>query len=66
MRSRDPDFQEKAMLRRAVENGGEVYVVTAVDHEIGLACLRQCWVTAHGRDPSRLVISDFGREVIGG
>lgn len=65
MHRRNPDHQEQPILREAAALG-EVYVCaepgTTRDWLVK-QCVRNGWLTAHGRDPSRYLITPQGAEV---
>lgn len=58
-----PNHQEEPLLREAAALG-EVYVQPGTLRDwIAADCVKRGWLTAHGRDPSRYLITPQGAEV---
>lgn len=63
MHQRTPDHQEEPILREAASLG-EVYAAPGTIRDaLASACVKNGWLTAHGRDPSRYLITPQGAEV---
>lgn len=63
MHRRTPDHQEEPILREAAALG-EVYAAPGTIRDaLASACVKNGWLTAHGRDPSRYLITPQGAEV---
>lgn len=63
MHERTPTHQEEPLLREAAALG-EIYVEPGTLRDwIALDCAKRGWLTAHGRDPSRYLITPQGAEV---
>lgn len=63
MHQRTPDHQEEPILREAAELG-EIYAAPGtIRGWLAQICVKHGWLTAHGRDPSRYLITPQGAEV---
>lgn len=63
MHQRTPDHQEEPILREAAALG-EIYAEPGTIRDwIAQICVKHGWLTAHGRDPSRYLITPQGAEV---